>query len=273
MDDRRQIGADVQPERQIIGDEGFVLYLDNVQALGWAQAYKRRTFALLAVEAGQRILDVGCGTGEDVRMLASLVGKTGQVVGVDASAARIEEARKRSEGSSLPVEYVVGDAHYLAFDDNTFDSCRADRTFQHLALPQLALAEMIRVTRTGGRLVVSDPDWETLIVDLPDQAVTRKILNFWCDSMRNGWMGRRLPRLFQQCGLTEITVITNTLMLTNYGLANHLFQFQRTTEDAHKAGIITQEEASNWLKDLEQASASGRFFCAVTGFGVGGRKP
>lgn len=251
----------------------FVHYLDTVSAMELFQAYKRRTFALLNVREGHHLLDVGCGTGDDVRVLAQIVGSTGRVVGVDNSETMIAEARKRAEGLNLPVEYRVGDAHNLDFADNTFGGCRADRVFQHLEDPWQALAEMIRVVRPGARIVVVDPDYETLVVDVPDRALTRKILNFYCDSIRNGWIGRRLPGLFKKSGLTDIAVITDTLVLTDYALANQIFEFESTVERAQEAGVVSAAAAANWLDRLEEASQAGRFFLAVTGFGVSGRKP
>ena len=57
---------------------------------------------------------------------------------------------------------------------------------------------MVRVARPGARLVVLDTDWETFVIDTPERAVTCKVLNFFCDSLRNGWSGRQLPALFHE---------------------------------------------------------------------------
>jgi ubiquinone/menaquinone biosynthesis C-methylase UbiE len=61
------------------------------------------------------LLDVGCGTGGDVRALAELVGPRGQVVGIDSSEVMIAEARSRSAVAGLATEFRVGDAHHLRF--------------------------------------------------------------------------------------------------------------------------------------------------------------
>ncbi|MDF5732933.1 MAG: methyltransferase domain-containing protein, partial [Rhizonema sp. PD38] len=141
----------------------FIHYLDNVSSLEVVQAAKRQTYSLLEVCIGEHILDVGCGTGSDVRALAKIVGNTGLVVGVDFSETMIQEAQKRNQGLDLAIKYQQGDVYNLEFQDNTFDACRTDRLFHFLDNPTKALNEMLRITRPGGRIVISEPDWGTLV--------------------------------------------------------------------------------------------------------------
>jgi len=252
----------------------FVHYLDTASAHEQVQAFKRRTFELLGVKPGSHLLDLGCGPGDDVRALAQMVGSTGRVVGVDSSAAMITEARKRAESLNLPVEYIVGDAHRLDFADNTFDGCRTERVFQHVDNPQQVLGEMVRVTRPGGRVVVLDPDFETLIIDAQDRALTRRILHFRCDQIvRNGWIGRQLPALFRAAQLSEVTVAAETWLPTEYTLAAQLLRLREHTERAREAGVVSAAEAASWLGELEEAGKTGRFFAAMTFFFASGRKP
>ena len=89
----------------------FVRELDAISARDTVRAQKELTYRLLAVGAGDRVLDVGCGTGEDVRALARLVGPAGRAVGVDVSETVLAEARRRAEGEAgeaLPVEFRPG---------------------------------------------------------------------------------------------------------------------------------------------------------------------
>src|SRR5579871_4994205 len=118
----------------------FINYLDTVSHLDIIQAYKRESFALLALNPGDSILDIGCGAGTDTLELARMVGATGHVTGLDLRAEMIAEARARSGDSG--VDYVVGDATCLGFEDNTFDACRADRVLHMMPEPDKALAEM-----------------------------------------------------------------------------------------------------------------------------------
>src|SRR5579863_6595514 len=125
--------------------------------------WERQILAFLDPRPGGRILDVGCGVGDDVRMLADIVGPTGRVVGVDHSPAMIEIAASRMLGSSGPVEFHLGDAHQLDFPAGSFDACRTERTLSHVADPLQVIREMTRVAKPGAPIVALEPDWDTMI--------------------------------------------------------------------------------------------------------------
>ncbi|MGH2557588.1 MAG: methyltransferase domain-containing protein [Thermomicrobiales bacterium] len=250
----------------------FVGYLDVVTGQAAAQAYKQETYALLRLNPGDRVLDVGCGAGDDARALAQLVAPTGQVIGVDASLTMVEEARRRGDGLDLPLAYHTGDAHRLDFADGTCDGARADRVFQHLDDPERALAELIRVTKPGGRIVVDDPDWGLLAVDAPDRDTTRTVLAEVAGAIRNPWMGRQLFGLFRRAELAEVTVVPATAVFTDYAQADRNFHLSDGLERALVNGAVTAKAAESWTRGLEEATATGQFLCALTAFIVAGQR-
>ena len=247
----------------------YIRFLDAACAEASFQAYKRHSFALLGPCEGRRLLDVGCGAGDDARTLSALVGAGGSVVAVDGSRTMIDEAQRRAAGVGLPVEFRVADAHQLDFPDNSFDGARCDRTFMHLEEPRRALAEMIRVTRPGGAVVVYEVDFETAVVDA-DRTLGRKVVNCWCDGFRDGWLGRKVPRLFLEAGLRDVAVYPHTLRLT-YFLASQMVG-PATVERALATGVLTADEARTWLDQLETAEQAGKFFATLGGYLVVGRK-
>lgn len=256
-----------------VDPQACVRWLDRQHALAFKQQYKARTFALLDLQPGQRVLDVGCGTGQDAQALAERVAPDGEVVGLDFSQAMIDEARRRSQGAPLPVTFVQGDAHQLAFEDSTFDRCRGDRTFQHLPDPERALAELIRVTKPGGLVLIVEPDHETLVVDTPYKEVTRRFLAFRADGLRQGDVAHRLFALYQELGLTEVGVEPMTEIATDYAAINGVMGFDRGMRTAAEHGVVTRDEAERWIAYVEEAARTGRFFYAMTFFITVGRKP
>src|SRR3954465_7854832 len=108
--------------------------LSLVESIPFFAECKRRSYDLLGASSGLRVLDVGCGLGNDAEALAGLVAPGGAVVGVDGSRAMIEAARGR-RGGVEGLSFEVADAAALPFGDGCFDACRVDRVLQHIADP------------------------------------------------------------------------------------------------------------------------------------------
>jgi hypothetical protein len=90
---------------------------------------------------------------------------------------------------------------------------------------------------------------------------------------RNAWIGRQLSALAQTCGLVDVTIQGTTPVCTDWPQANQVLGLDRAAEQAASEGVISPAEAAAWIRDLEQRAAAGRFFSAITGFLVSGRKP
>jgi ubiquinone/menaquinone biosynthesis C-methylase UbiE len=122
---------------------------------------RRQSFRDLAMAAGirpgDRVLDVGCGTGYFARMIAAAVGPNGSVVGIDAAPEMIAHAASRSR-STANVSFEVGSAGALSFAGSAFDVVVSSLTMHHLdradQLP--AVEEMRRVLKPGGRLLIAE---------------------------------------------------------------------------------------------------------------------
>ena len=231
----------------------------------------RPIFDLLAVQAGETILEVGCGTGGAVRALASQVGQQGRVIGIDASATMIAEAEKRAAGVDLPIEFRVADAHALPFPDNSFDGCYADGVFEILPDPRRALTEMVRVLRPGGRLVIPGPDADGSVIDAADRDVTRRFIHFMSDYESNGWIGRQLPGYALELGLEEINVVPLTGIVTDFTFAYDLW-FRDSLAHARAVGVLSPTEVTAWVADQEARQRAGRCFLTWAVFVLCARK-
>jgi len=113
-------------------------------------ASKVREFVI--AHGDESAVDVGTGAGALAFALAPIVG---DVVGVDRVPELLELARERATGYAN-VRFVEGDAEHLSFGDATFDLAGTLRTLHHVPRPELVLAELTRITRPGGRILVID---------------------------------------------------------------------------------------------------------------------
>jgi ubiquinone/menaquinone biosynthesis C-methylase UbiE len=119
---------------------------------------RRRTLALAGLRAGEQVLDVGCGTGTLALEAQRVVGSGGRVCGIDPSDEQIGHARAKAARRHVPVAFQVGVIEQLAFPDQTFDVVLSTLMMHHLpaSLRQQGLAEVARVLKPGGRLVIAD---------------------------------------------------------------------------------------------------------------------
>lgn len=252
----------------------YVRFLDASRRGTMAQiaADPAAYFAFLAPGAGQRILDVGTGTGALATALAPLIAPGGRVVGVDASAVMVAEAQRRAAAQRLPVDFQHGDAARLAFPDGAFDRAMANQVLLHLDDPGRAVREMARVVKPGGLVAVWEGDWETLVIDAGERDVTRRLANFFCDSLPQGWIGRALPRLFAEAGLVDIQTAPETLILPGGAWLDAAYGFGQLPAQAERAGRISAAERHAWQDDAEARQRQGGLFVAFTGFRAIGRR-
>ena len=259
-------------ERDSATGQRNIEYLSTVTQL--AQEYKAKTFDALDLEPGHRILDIGCGIGDDVRALAQRVGSTGRSVGLDPQPAMIEEARARSEGSDLPVEFVRGDAYDLPFDDDTFDATRSDRVFQHLEKPVEALTEMVRVTKPGGYVSLTDTDFDAVTFDMPDRELYRKVRHGLTDhESTNGFAGRSLYRQVRAAGLDVSAIDLFPSMITSLAYGDMVGGLSDWGQRAFDVGSVTKAEAESWRQTLKELDDEGQLFGYLVLVHVTGQKP
>jgi ubiquinone/menaquinone biosynthesis C-methylase UbiE len=246
----------------------FIHFADEANALADMQGVKRLMRSTLDLQRASHVLDLGCGTGDDARGLAGVLQGPGRVVGLDFSAVMIAEAIRRHGAAEL--DFLRGDAEHLPFADQAFDRCRAERVLMHLARPEQAIAEMVRVLQRGGRVVVFDFDWDTIFVDSRYRETTRKIVRLYSDGIRSSWIGRALPRLLHDAGLIEVTSVPMTVR-PPYRSAHAVFDgvFARAVRE----GALSEQEIALWWRDLKQSDHVGQFHFGFVGFVVAGRKP
>lgn len=239
-----------------------------------AREDKRASYAAMRLAPGMRVLDAGCGPGHDTIPLAELVGQEGSVAGVDSDAAMVAEAERRAAEAGVAgrVRHVVADAAELPFAPESFEAARAERLFQHLPDPRAALAEMVRVVRPGGWLVVLETDYSTMTIDADDIDLERRLARFAAGRVRSGYVARALYRMFHEQGLADVSVEVRPQTFTRYELVR-LGWLAGTEHDALAAGVVSTEELDRWHAALEAADRDDAFFASLNHVIVAGRRP
>ena len=216
---------------------------------------------LLGVAPGERVLDLGCGSGVVTRAIAQRVAPDGLAVGADTSPALLALAREHADAAGIGrfIEFEEGDCRNLAYSDASFDAVVAASVLAHVHGPERALAEMVRVTRPGGRVGVFEFDGDSLIIAHPDHELTRRIVISNSDhGAVNGWLARQLPGLLSGLGLVDVRV-RGFMPLEREPGSFHAVFAERAAEIAAQASAITSDERGRWIEELRAEVAAGRF--------------
>jgi ubiquinone/menaquinone biosynthesis C-methylase UbiE len=140
--------------------------------------------------------------------------------------------------------------------------------------PAKALSEMVRVTKSGGWIVVADSDWGTLSMDANEIETERRLVRFFSEHIvNNGYSGRQLYRLFKQQGLADMSTQVCGVTLTNYHFARQMILMDKSEREALAQGVITVQELEQLHDFWEQADGDGDFFASVSMILVSGSKP
>ena len=255
------------------GTGAIFRWLDGADESPLIQQVKRRMLDVCPVRAGDHVLDVGCGLGHEVRRLAQHVGPQGRVVGIDANPAMITEARRRAAGLDLPISFDVGDAHQVGLPAGSFDLCRTERVLRYVDRPEAVMAQMVRLARPGGSVLVFDFDSDQTVVDAPDSVLVRRIADVLDAAVPHPWIGRQLFRLFHRAGLRDVRVVPHALCFSGAAWFAFYQQLNQGTIDrAEQAGQLSASEAAAWWASLERTAEAQTFFSAVLGFIAAGRK-
>jgi ubiquinone/menaquinone biosynthesis C-methylase UbiE len=136
----------------------FEWVVDPLLFRGQLRALWRRTVELARLQPGEQALDVGCGTGALALVVARRVGASGRIVGIDPSAEQIARARTKAARRHAPIEFQIAVIEQLPFPEQTFDVVFSTLMMHHLPAPlkRQGLAEIARVLKPGGRLIIGD---------------------------------------------------------------------------------------------------------------------
>jgi SAM-dependent methyltransferase len=228
------------------------------QAATAAASLKTTSHEALDLGPAARVLDLGCGPGLDVRALA----REGRlVVGADHDADLLTQAR-----SDVPPQsgFVRADAAALPFASGSFDAARAERLLQHVPDPAAVVAEMTRVTRGGGRVVLVDTDWASLSISggslEPERRVVAALLQ---QVARHPTAGRDLPFHVAGLPLDVLSVTVHPLTSGDLGTVRAMAHLDLAERHALDSGSIGRDELERWRAGLAAAARRGTLLATV----------
>ncbi len=163
---------------------------------------------------GQKIVDVGCGTGDFTRYLAKISNRKARILGIDSNEKSIQAATTDSKkaGHYRLVSYKVGDVYKIPLEDSYADLTCCRTLLMHLTEPVKAVKEMARITKTGGSVVAVEGGEMGAFYDPNDEGyskLAKRGYEAWIKGVRKlegkeFRIGEKLPGIFNEAGLSDI---------------------------------------------------------------------
>jgi ubiquinone/menaquinone biosynthesis C-methylase UbiE len=217
----------------------------------------------MALRAGEVVLDVGPGPGLLAADMAAIVGPSGVVSGIDQSDPMVAMSRKRCKDQAW-VDMQLGEATALPYEDGVFDAAVATQVYEYVADVDLALGELWRVLRHGGRAFILDTDWDSLIWNNRERDRMKRVLEAWDEHLCHPNLPQSLTGMLKRAGFQ----IVGRDIIPMFNPEFH--------ENSYSAGIlqgieafvpgrngITEEDAHAWSADLRALGEAGEYFFSV----------
>lgn len=214
----------------------------------------------LAAQAGERILDVGCGLGFYLTELADEVGPDGAVTGIDRSEQMLAYAKEKIAG--MPnASLLVGEATELPVPDASFDAAISVQVLEYVADLEAALAELYRALRPGGRAVLWDVDWHSLAWHSEDPARMRDALAAWDAHLAHPALPRTLASSLRDAGFAEPEMTGHTFTTLSLDPESYAAIGMPLIKDFIAAvESFGPERAEAWADEQRELDARGDFF-------------
>jgi arsenite methyltransferase len=258
---------------QLVFDDNLADQLDTLYHK--RDILRRRALVREAVGAqpGERILDVGCGPGFYVAEVLDEVGEEGSVLGVDVSPQMLAIAAKRSAGRAN-VEFREGPATKLPVDDASVDAALCVQVLEYVNDIAVALAEIHRVVRPGGRVVIWDVDWGTLSWHSADPDRMARATRVWDAHLAHPSLPRTLSAQLREAGFEDVTVAGHAFVSNDGDPETYLAATLPLIEDyLVGSGLIAADEAHAWAGEQRELARRGEYFVAVVQCCFAARRP
>lgn len=225
---------------------------------------RRANLDALGPCVGEYLADIGCGAGHMTAELGLAVGEGGQALGVDPSGDMRAMAELRCADYSW-IRIVEGSASKIPVDDGALDGAVSMQVFEYIDGIPGVLPEVHRALRPGGRLVIGDMEFGSLVWFSDDAARMQRMVDAWDAHFVDPHVPQHLPPMLRDAGFQSVTLEPVTILDTEFradGLARMMWILMPAFAVGN--GLMSKDEAQAWSDEQEVLVAEGRFFFSFT---------
>jgi arsenite methyltransferase len=226
---------------------------------------RNEVLTALALQPGETVLDVGSGPGLLMADMADVIGPEGHVTGIDLSDSMLALSRRRFADPPLRerTSILKADATQLPFVTGHFDAAVSTQVYEYVPDVDRALAELYRVLRPGGRALILDTDWDSLVWNALDLSLSNRVIDAWTKRFAHPHLPRTLQHRLRNAGFLlircDVLVLLNdcydpdTYSLTNGDIMAEFVQHHGVTAAA----------VADWKRSLEELGRKDLYFFSL----------
>jgi len=216
-----------------------------------------------------KILDLGCGQGDLLGLLSSLVGPESYLVGIDDAEHFVESAKVSYPNLEFHREKFTDSLNYT---DDSFDIVVSVDMLECIPNKSALINEVHRILTPGGKVVFAHWDWDTQVYNSANKAIIRKFVTAFSDWQQDwmeasdGQMGRRLWSLFEGSGKFKGTIASFVLLETEFREGKYGFGRLRDLSCLVEGGSIDPTEYEIICNEMQGLSEENKYFYSVNSY-------
>jgi len=255
---------------ELYDDEKFAQQQEELAATSDMVVQRQAMLSLLDLKPGERAIDVGSGNGALVRDVLEIVGNTGHACGVDNSEIMIGLAKKICPEAT----FLKGDATEIPVEDSDFDVLATSQLLCFVDDIPAALREFYRILKPGGRMLILDTDWGSLVWNSRNQSFMERVMKMYITPYTNPYIPRTLSKQIIEAGFKSLE--RHSFALLNWEREPDSYS-QQTSEFVRqlmeKSPDFTGDDWEDWDRDLRETEAAGEYLFSLNRYLFAAQKP
>jgi len=255
---------------ELYDDEKFAQQQEELAATADMVSQRQAMLDLLNLRSGESAIDVGSGNGALVRDMLEIVGNNGHACGIDNSEIMIRLARNICPDAS----FLIGEATEIPVEDSEFDALTTSQLLCFVDDVPNALRDFYRVLKPGGRMLILDTDWGSLVWNSRNQSLMDKVMEMYTTPYTNPYIPRSLSRQITDAGFKSLD--RHSFALLNWERSPDSYS-QQTSEFVRqlmeKSDNFTENDWVEWDRDLRETEAAGEYLFSLNRYLFVAQKP